>query len=185
MLLKLQNRALRYIYFSEESSIRLLYLLMRAGVLPLKFSYYELLANLMFETRHSNALGNTHYVFQDIFDIHSYNIWLSFNNNNNNNNNNNSNNNNNYPGSPLALAVFSGALQIALYSQFKKTHFLESDQKWKAYIVCLKELPKTVFKRKIKQIIFWNSSFRTLLYWSSSNRSKSKAEFIFLLVCIY
>ena len=31
---------------------------------------------------------------------------------NNNNNNNNSNNNNIYPGSPLALAVFSGVLQI-------------------------------------------------------------------------
>ena len=50
---------------------------MRAGVLPLKFSYYELLANLMFETRHRNDLGNTQDVFQDISDIHSDNTWSS------------------------------------------------------------------------------------------------------------
>ena len=36
------------------------------------------------------------------------------NNNDNNNDNNNNNNNNIYPGNPLALAVFSGALQIII-----------------------------------------------------------------------
>ena len=52
-----------------------------------------------------------------------YNIRAKINdddNNNSNNNNNNNNNNNIYPGSPLALAVFSGALQnyatIEVYS---------------------------------------------------------------------
>ena len=53
--------------------MRFFYLLMRAGVLPLNFSYYELLVNLMFETRHRNALGNSQGVFQDISDIHAYN----------------------------------------------------------------------------------------------------------------
>ena len=116
----------------SEFSIRFFYLLMRAGVLPLKFSYYELSANLVFETRHRNALGNSQDVFQDISDIHAYNTWSSISNN-----------------------FYTQSSD----SQFKKTHFLESYQKWKAYIVCLKELPKTVFKRKIKQILFWNSSF--------------------------
>ena len=43
------------------------------GVLPSKWLYYEHLANLMFEIRHSNAPGNIQDLFQDISDIHSYN----------------------------------------------------------------------------------------------------------------
>ena len=75
---------------------------MRAGVLPLKFSYYELLANLMFETRHRNALGNSQDVFLDFL------IFM--------------------------LVIPDPQFQITfthkvLDSQFKKTHFLESDQK--------------------------------------------------------
>ena len=42
------------------------------------------------------------------------------NNNNNYNNNNNNNNNNIYPGSPLALAVISGAFQIINDKMTKK-----------------------------------------------------------------
>ena len=67
--------------FLSEFGMRLFYLLMRAGVLPLKFPYYELSANLMFETRHRNALGNSQDVFQDISDIHAYNTWSSISNN--------------------------------------------------------------------------------------------------------
>ena len=52
-----------------------------AGVLPLKFLYYELLANLMFEIRHSNAPGNIQDLFQDISDIHSYNTRSAASNN--------------------------------------------------------------------------------------------------------
>ena len=77
------------------------------------------------DTAVGNAIGNSQDVFQDISDIHAYNTSIS---------------NNFYTQSSD--------------SQFKKTHFLESYQKWKAYIVCLKELPKTVLKRKIKQIRF-------------------------------
>ena len=49
-----------------------------AGVLTLKFSYYELLANLIFEIRHRNAPSNIHRdLFQDISDIHCYNTRSS------------------------------------------------------------------------------------------------------------
>ena len=61
-LLKLQKRALRFIYFSERNQ-HAIPLFIDAGVLPLKFLYYEHLANLMFEIRHSNAPGN----IQDLF----------------------------------------------------------------------------------------------------------------------
>ena len=71
-LLKLQKLALRFIYFSERNQ-HAIPLFIDAGVLPLKFLYYELLANLMFEIRHSNAPGNIQDLFQDISDIHSYN----------------------------------------------------------------------------------------------------------------
>jgi len=46
-----------------------------------KFLYYELLANLMFETRHRNAPKNIQDLFQDISDIHSYNTRSSVSNN--------------------------------------------------------------------------------------------------------
>ena len=49
-LLKLHKRALRFIYFSERNQ-HAFPLFIDAGVLPLKFLYYEHLANLMFEIR--------------------------------------------------------------------------------------------------------------------------------------
>jgi hypothetical protein len=67
-LLKLQKRALRFIYFSERNQ-HTIPLFIDASVLPLKFLYYELLANLMFEIRHRNAPGNIQDLFQDISDI--------------------------------------------------------------------------------------------------------------------
>ena len=79
-LLKLQKRALRFIYFSERNQ-HAIPLFIDAGVLPLKFLYYEHLANLMFEIRHNNAPGNIQDLFQDISDIHSYNTRSSASNN--------------------------------------------------------------------------------------------------------
>jgi len=75
-LLKLQKRALCFIYFSERNQ-HTIPLFIDASVLPLKFLYYELLANLLFEIRHRNALGNIQDLFQDISDIHSYNTRSS------------------------------------------------------------------------------------------------------------
>ena len=71
-LLKLQKRGLRFIYFSERNQ-HAIPLFIDAGVLPLKFLHYDLLANLMFEIRHRNAPGNIQDLFQDISNIHSYN----------------------------------------------------------------------------------------------------------------
>ena len=52
------------------------------------------------------------------------NVWCNgWNTTNNSNNNNNNNNNNIYPGSPLVLAVFSGALQIIIKK--KKTLYIK------------------------------------------------------------
>ena len=79
-LLKLQKRALRLTYFSERNQ-HAIPLFIEVGVLLLKFLYYELLANLMFEIRHSNAPGNIQDLFQDISDIHSYNTRSSASNN--------------------------------------------------------------------------------------------------------
>ena len=79
-LLKLQKRALRFIYFSERNQ-HTIPLFIDAGVLQLKFLYYELLANLMFERRHRDAPGNIQDLFQDISVIHSYNTRSSSSNN--------------------------------------------------------------------------------------------------------
>ena len=67
--------------FLSKSDQHAIPLLIDDGVLLLKFSYYELLANLMFEIRHTNAPSNIQDLFQDISDIHSYNTWSSASNN--------------------------------------------------------------------------------------------------------
>ena len=126
-----------------------------AGVLPLKFLYYEILPNLMFEIRHRNAPGNIQDLFQDISDIHSYNTRSSV--------------SNNFYTRSSRLSI-----QVNSFSRIGRKIWNEMPM----------SLRKAVFKRKRKQILFWNSSFRRLLHWSTSYHSKSKAEFIFLLVCI-
>ena len=79
-LLRLQKQFFCFMYFSEQNQ-HAIPLLIDDGVLPLKFSYYELLANLMFEIRHTNAPSNIQDLFQDISDIHSYNTRSSASNN--------------------------------------------------------------------------------------------------------
>ena len=64
----------------------------------------ELFINDFFSKLHQARIGS-------IFEEYNNN-----NSNNSNNNNNNNNNNNIYPGNPLALAVFSRALQMCVYS---------------------------------------------------------------------
>ena len=49
-LLKMQKLALRFIYFSDRNK-NAVPLFVDAKILPLKFSYYESIANLMFYVR--------------------------------------------------------------------------------------------------------------------------------------
>ena len=126
-LLKLQERALRFIYFSERNQ-HTIPLFIDAGVLPLKSLYYELLAHLMFEIRHRNAPGNIQVLFQDISDIHSYNTRSSASNN---------------------FYTHSSRLSIQVNS-FSRI----GTKIWNEMPMSLRKLPKNVFKRKIKQILF-------------------------------
>ena len=71
-LLKLQKRALRFIYFSDRNQ-HAIPLFSDASILPLQFSYYELTANLTFDIRHRNAPRN----IRDISNIHRYNTRSS------------------------------------------------------------------------------------------------------------
>ena len=61
-LLKLQKRALRFIYFSDRNQ-HAIPLFSNAGILTRQFSY-ELTANLMFDIRHRNAPRNIRDLFQ-------------------------------------------------------------------------------------------------------------------------
>ena len=75
-LLKLQKRALRFIYFSDRNQ-HAIPLFSDAGILPLQFSYYELTANLMCDIRHRNAPRNIRDLFQDMSNIYLYNTRSS------------------------------------------------------------------------------------------------------------
>ena len=103
-------------------------LLIDAGVLPLKSLYYELLAHLMFQIRHRNVPGNIQALFQDISDIHSYNTRSSASNN---------------------FYTHSSRLSIQVNS-FSRI----GTKIWNEMPMSLRKLPKNVFKRKIKQILF-------------------------------
>ena len=61
-LLKLQKRALRFIYFSDHNE-HAIPLFVDAHILPLKFVYYESIATLMFDVRNRTAPSN----IQDLF----------------------------------------------------------------------------------------------------------------------
>ena len=122
-----QKRALRFIYFSERNQ-HTIPLFIDCSVLPLKFLYYELLANLMFEIRHRNAPGNIQDLFQDISDIHSYNTRSSVSNN---------------------FYTQSSRLSIQVNS-FSRI----GTEIWNEMPMYLRKLPKNVFKRKIKHILF-------------------------------
>ena len=126
-LLKLQKRALRFIYFSERNQ-HAIPLFIDAGVLPLKFLHYDLLANLMFEIRHRNAPGNIQDLFQDISNIHSYNTRSSVSNN---------------------FYTQSSRLSIQANS-FSRI----GTKIWNEMPMSLRKLPKNVLKRKMKQILF-------------------------------
>ena len=126
-LLKLQKRALHFIYISERNQ-HAIPLLIDAGVLPLKFLYYEHSANLMFEIRHNNASGNIQDLFQDISDIHSYNTRSSASNN---------------------FYTQSSRLSIQMNS-FSRI----GTKIWNEMLVSLRKRSKNAFKRKIKQTLF-------------------------------
>ena len=116
-----------YLFFSERNQ-HTIPLFLDAGVLRFKFLYYELLANLMFEIRHRNAPGNIQDLLQDISDIHSYNTRSSVSNN---------------------FYTRSSRLSIQVNS-FSRI----GTKIWNEMPMSLRKLPKTVFQRKIKQILF-------------------------------
>ena len=127
MHFKLQKRALRFIYFSDRNQ-HAIPLFIDAGVLPLKFSYYEILANLMFDIRHRNAPSSIQDLFQDISDIHSYNTRSSVSNN---------------------FYTQSSRLSIQVNS-FSRI----GTKIWNEIPLSLKNLSKNAFKRTIKRTLF-------------------------------
>ena len=68
-LLKLQKRALCFIYFSDHNE-HAIPLFVDAHILPLKFVHYESMANLMFDVRNRTAPSN----IQDLFSL----TWFYF-----------------------------------------------------------------------------------------------------------
>ena len=126
-LLKLQKRALRFIYFSDRNQ-HAIPLFSDAGILPLQFSYYELTANLMFDIRHGNAPRNIRDLFQDISNIHPYNTRSSA--------------SHNFYTQNCRLSI-----QLNSFSRI-------GTKIWNEMPHTLRNLSKHDFKRKIKRVLF-------------------------------
>ena len=82
----------------------------------------------MFEIRHRNAPGNIQDLFQDISNIHSYNTRSSVSNN-----------------------FYTQSCRLSIQANsFSRT----GAKIWNEMPMSLRKLPKNVFKRKMKQILF-------------------------------
>ena len=147
-LLKLQKRALRFIYFADRNQ-HAIPLFSDAGILPLQFSYYEVTANLMYDIRHRNAPRNIWDLFQDISNIHSYNTRSST--------------SNNFYTESSRLSI-----QLNSFSRIGTTI-------WNEMPFTLRNLSKYDFKRKIKsQSTFRYCVFGRLLSWHTKRHSKGQ-----------
>ena len=133
-LLKLQKRALRFIYFADRNQ-HAIPLFSDAGILPLQFSYYEVTANLMYDIRHRNAPRNIRDLFQDISNIHSYNTRSSA--------------SNNFYTQSSRLSI-----QLNSFSRIGTTI-------WNEMPFTLRNLSKYDFKRNIKRVLFDILSYET------------------------
>ena len=120
-LLKLQKRALHFTFFSDHNEHAI-------QVLPIKFLYYESIANLIFDVRNTTAPSNIQDLFQDISNVHSYNTRSSI--------------SNNFYTKPSKLSV-----QANSFSRVGVKIWNEIPQ-------ALRNLSKNAFKRKLKQISF-------------------------------
>ena len=76
----MQKRALRFI-FSSDHNEHAISLFVDAQVVPIKFLYYESIANLMFDVRNRTATSDIQDLFQDISNVHFYNTRSSASNN--------------------------------------------------------------------------------------------------------
>ena len=123
----MQKRALRFIYFSDHNE-HAIPLFVDAHILPLKFFYYESIANLMFDVRNRTAPSNIQDLFQDISNVHSYNTRSSA--------------SNNFYTKPSRLSV-----QANSFSRI-------GTKVWNEIPLALRNLSKNAFKRKLKQILF-------------------------------
>ena len=126
-LLKLQKRALRFIYFADRNQ-HAIPLFSDAGILPLQSSYYEVTANLMYDIRHRNAPRNIRDLFQDISNIHPYNTRSSA--------------SNNFYTQSSRLSI-----QLNSFSRIGTTI-------WSEMPFTLRNLSKDDFKRNIKRVLF-------------------------------
>ena len=119
--------ALKYFFFADYSE-HAIPLFLDAQVLPIKFLYYESIANLMFDVRNTSAPSNIQDLFQDISHVHSYNTRSST--------------SNNFYTKPSRLSV--------LANSFSRIGV----KVWNEIPQALRDLSKNAFKRKLKQILF-------------------------------
>lgn len=126
-LLKLQKRALRFIYFSDFKQ-HAVPLFIEAGVLPSKFFFFKITANLMYDVRHKIAPSRIQKQFQDGSNIHSHYTRSSASNN---------------------FYTQSSRLSIQLNS-FSRT----GSTIWNGIPLTLRNLRKNDFTRKITSLLF-------------------------------
>ena len=123
----IQKQALRFIFFSDHSD-HAIPLFLDAQISPIKFLYYDSIANLMFDVRNTTAPSNIQDLFQDISNVHSFKTRSST--------------SNNFYTKPSRLSI-----QVNSFSRI-------GVKVWNEIPQALRNLSKNAFKRKLKQILF-------------------------------
>ena len=144
-LLKLQKRALRFIHFAKKQD-HAIPLFVNSKILPINCLYYEHVVNLMHNIRNKRAPEHILNLFRETSDIHSYRTRSSTSQN---------------------FYIEKSNLEI------QRTAFSRIGAKWWNEIPsCIKELPKTSFKEKIRNIIL-NMLDKENRYTNTDNINKN------------
>ena len=126
-VLLLQKRALRFMYFANRQA-HALPLFKDTKSLPLSFLYYRSCAMLMHDVSTGTAPSNLLNQFKNISDVHSYNTRSSTSKN-------------------LYISKFSLEIQNNYFVVF-------GSKLWNAVSASTRNLPKKIFKTKLKSLLF-------------------------------
>ena len=126
-LLKLQKRALRLIFFVDrnESAIPLF---TKTNILPINLSYFEKIANLMYDVNNNIVPSNIYNLFTYVKNTHSYNTRAAASNN-------------------FYIKKSRLNIQQKSFSRF-------GVRIWNQIPAHIRDLPKKSFKHEVKQSLF-------------------------------
>lgn len=126
-LLLLQKRALRFMFFKQRNA-HAIPLFIQAKILPVNFVYHSSVASLMHDISTHSAPPNLLNLFRATSDVHQYDTRSS-----------------------ASKNIYNEKFNLELQ---RKSFSIYGPKVWNAIPNCLRDMPKQMFKKKFKKILF-------------------------------